>query len=244
MRRRLLSVLAVGNLLPFVSTCDVTHSLTLEQVLRQMSERDRVRSHSIGRYTCMRRYVLNNRRFRVHAELTARMTYSYPGRKTFEVLAERGPWILRRKVLHPMLDAEQEASRDRIRPHVQITRLNYEFRLLGGELVQGRSSYILEIVPKVASKFAIRGRIWVDSQDFAIVRVEGAPAQNPSPWIRDTHIVQKYTKVGSLWLPLSNDSGTDSVVFGPTEVSITSWDYQVTQNNGPSPSPLAPSEQK
>jgi len=81
------------------------------------------------------------------------------------------------------------------------------------------------------NKFSFRGRIWVDSQDFAIVRIEGAPVQNPSRWIRNTHIVQQYAKHSSMWLPIFNSSETDSSVFGLTEVTIDSWDYEITQNS-------------
>lgn len=80
----------------------------------------------------------------------------------------------------------------------------------------------------------------MDSEDFAIVRVEAAPAQNPSAWIRNTRVVQQYEKLGQVWLPRFNDSETDSFIFGRTEVTINSWDYEITQNTGSSNSTPTP----
>jgi hypothetical protein len=139
-----------------------------------------------------------------------------------------------------MIEAETEASRDDVREHARITPLNYDFQILGVDIQQGRRSYVLEVTPKASNKFSIRGRIWVDSEDFAIVRVEAAPAKSPSAWIRNTQVVQQYERLGRVWLPLFNHSETDSFAFGRTEVTINSWDYEITQYNGSSTSLLVP----
>jgi hypothetical protein len=207
--------------------------LSLDQILRRMDEHDRAMSVSLARYTCLRRYVLDNQRFHKKAELSVRMTYLSPGHKKFEVLSEQGPSVLRQKVLRPMLDAEEEAGRDDIRPHTLIISLNYTFKLIGEQLQQGRQAYLLEVAPKTRNKFSIRGRVWVDAENFGIIRVEAAPAQNPSIFIRNTRIVQQSSRFGDLWLPLYNHSNTDSLLFGHTEVTIDSWDYKVRETAGP-----------
>jgi hypothetical protein len=204
--------------------------LTLEEVLRAMGEHDRLRSSKLTEYSCLRRYTLNNRRFHKTAEITARMTYNSPGRKTFEILTERGPSVIRERVLRRMIDAEKEASSDELRLESQISPRNYDFQLLGADLRHGRNSYVLAVTPKTRSKFLVRGKIWVDAEDFAVVRVEGAPAQNPSAWIRNTAIVQQSKNFAPFWFPLSNHSETDSFLFGRTEVTIEYSDYRITQN--------------
>lgn len=105
MRAHVPAFLIPGILFPLVLTSDVARPLTLQQVLKQMEEHDGVRSASLARYTCTRRYALNNHRFHTTAELSVRMTYCYPGRKKFEVLAERGPSVVRQRVLRRMLEA-------------------------------------------------------------------------------------------------------------------------------------------
>jgi hypothetical protein len=237
MKMWLLALLALG-MFPLVLASDDAQPLTLQQVLNQMGEQDGVRAAILARYTCIRRYALDNHRFHVKAELSIRMTYSYPGHKEFQVVGEHGPAIIRQRVLRRMLEAEEEASRDDVREDARITPRNYDFQLLGVQVQQGRPAYVLKVSPKAANKFSLRGRIWVDCEDFAIVRVEAAPAQNPSPLIRNTSVAQQYAKFGRFWLPQFNRSETDSFVFGRTQVTIDSWDYEITQNNSSSNSCL------
>jgi outer membrane lipoprotein-sorting protein len=239
MKARVPALMMLWILFPLVLTSELAHPLTLQQVLKQMDEQDRVRLASMTRYTCTRRYALENRRFRATAELSVRMTYWYPGNKKFEVLAERGPSIVRQQVLRRMLEAETEASGDDVRESTRIIPRNYEFKLLGVEARQGRPAYVLEVTPKASNKFSIRGKVWVDGEDFAIVRVEAAPAQSPSVWIRNTRVIQQYEKLGLVWLPLFNHSETDSFLFGHTAVTIDSRDYEVSQTATPPASPAS-----
>jgi len=208
-------------------------SLTVEQILRRIDDHDRAMAGSLVRYTCLRRYALENRRFHKKAEMSVRMTYSSPGHKKFEVLSEQGAAVLRQRVLRPMLAAEEESGRDDIRPHTLIAQANYDFKLLGMQTQQGRPAYLMEVTPKTRNKFLIRGRVWVDAEDFGVIRVEAAPAQNPSMFIHNTRVVQQSTRFGANWLPLFNHSNTDSFLFGHTEVTIDSWDYKISDKSGP-----------
>jgi hypothetical protein len=202
--------------------------LTLEEILLQMDQHDTALAATLRHYTCLRRYAMENQRFHRRAELSVRMTYSSPGHKKFEVLSEKGPSVLRQRVLRPMLEAEEEAGRDDVRPRTRIVTANYDFKLIAADVQQDRPAYELEVTPKTRNKFLIRGRVWVDAKDFGIIRVEASPAQNPSVFIHNTRVVQQSTRFGDVWLPLFNHSNTDSFLFGHTEVTIDSWDYEIT----------------
>jgi hypothetical protein len=212
--------------------------LSLAQVLGHMGEQEKLRSASLVQYQCVRHYALYNERFHKKAEMTVRMTYLCPGHKTFEVLSEGGSSIVRQRVLRRMLDAEEEASRDEPRRHSQMTPENYEFRLLGTEVQQGRPAFMLSVAPKSNNKFLIRGTVWVDSEDFSIVRVKGTPAVNPSRLIRNTAILYEFGKIGQFWFPETHKSETDSFLFGRTTVTIDYSKYEVTQT--PATLPPAP----
>jgi hypothetical protein len=200
--------------------------LSLEQILHQMDLHDQAMAGSLSGYTCLRRYALENHRFHKKAELSVRLTYTSPGHKKFEVLSEQGPSVLRQRVLHPMLEAEEEAGRDEVRPQTRIVAANYDFKLIGTAVQQNRQAYLLEVTPKTRNKFLVRGKVWVDAKDFGIIRVEAIPAQNPSVFIRNTRVIQQSTRFGEVWLPQFNHSNTDSLLFGHTEVTIDSWDYK------------------
>ncbi|MGA8187373.1 MAG: hypothetical protein WB776_05525, partial [Candidatus Sulfotelmatobacter sp.] len=92
--------------------------------------------------------------------------------------------------------------------------------------------YVLDAQPQSKNKFLFRGHIWVNAKDFAITRVEGEPAVNPSWWTVKTDFKRRYQKIGDFWLPESNESETKVRVFGTAVLSIEYRDYQVTQAGG------------
>ncbi len=202
--------------------------LTTSEIVDRMLQADRDRTSALASYTGMRRYHFENKRVNKRAEMTVRMKCDPAGVKTFEVIDESGAGIIRNRVLRKMIEAEAEASQKGEREQTRIIPANYDFNLVGTEVSGDKSSYVLEVNPKTKNKFLIRGRIWVDSDDFAITRVEGQPAKNPSFWVRNVHVVQRYGRVGRFWLPVLNESKAEARIFGSTDVSIEYFDYAPT----------------
>lgn len=188
---------------------------------------DRVRMAALTEYTSSRRYVLENKRWRKSAEAQVRVRYATPGTKQFSVLSESGSSVIRQKVFRRMMDSELEASYPKMRQATRMTPDNYEFHLVGDDTDRGRPAYLFDVTPKVHNKFMVKGRVWIDAEDFAITRVEGSPARNPSFWIRSTKFVHTYGKFGPFWLAVSNVSETDAVMFGHTSVEIQYSDYTI-----------------
>jgi len=212
-----------------------------EPVIARMMEVDRTVTPQLRHYTSSRRYSLENKRFGQRAEMTVRMTFRHPGHKQFEVVSEKGSGAIRSRVFRKMLESEIEASSAEMRDATHITPRNYSFRLIGSEELEGRQAFVLEAIPKTKNKFLFRGKIWVDAEDYAIARIEGSPAQNPSFWVRKTTFVHRYAKFGPFWLAVSNASTTDVLVFGRTEVLVEYFDYRINEApaaaGGNSPAP-------
>jgi len=203
-------------------------SLTTDEILERMIQADHDRLAALAGYSGVRHYRFENKDFDKHAEMTVRMSCGGDGVKTFEVMAESGSKFVRNHIIRKMIEAEEESSQKGERKESKIAPENYTFRLIGTEASDGRDSYVLEITPKKPSKFAICGRIWVDAEDFAIERVEGAPAKNPSFWIRRARVVQLYGRNGQFWLPALNHSTAEARIFGPTELVIEYSDYKTS----------------
>ena len=201
-------------------------SLTAPQILERMVQADNDRVAALAWYSGVRHYRFDNRKSNKHAELTVRMSCGNDGVKTFEVVAESGSGFVRNYILRKMIEAEVESSQNGERKETRIIPENYDFLLVGTEALDGRDSYVLEINPKKPTKFSIRGRIWVDAQDFAIARIQGQPAKNPSFWIRSVQVVQRYGRTDQFWLPALNHSVAQARVFGATEVVIEYSDYK------------------
>ena len=198
---------------------------TAEQVLSRMAELDLQRQSSIEGYAGMRRYVLENQDFQKRAEMVVRVKGDRDGTKHFEIISEAGWKAANTHVLRKMLESESETSRPELRATTRLNFTNYQFAVVGTETVSGRKAYVLEAKPKRKDKYLFEGRIWVDAEDYALVRAEGSPAKNPSFWTRSTHFVQVYQKSGPLWFPFSTQSITEARLFGTTDVRIEYFDY-------------------
>ena len=203
-----------------------TSTPTADEVVANMYARDTLREAASGGYSGSRVYVLENHTFKKRAEMLARVTCDRTGTKHFEVVSEEGWKSASKHVLHQMLLSESDSSRPDTRPYTRVTSDNYTFRMIDTEPLDGRTAYVIEAIPKREDKSLFQGRIWVDTEDYALARVEGEPAKNPSFWTRKVHFVQQYHKAGAYWFPMETTSETEARIFGTTDVSIRYFDYK------------------
>jgi hypothetical protein len=199
---------------------------TLEEILTRVEETDAARNKAMRRFTCMRRYVITNARFNKRAEVIVKSQWIHPGLKEFQVISESGAASLRKRVLYRMMEGEKETA-VATRGQSPITRANYDFRLLGSELLNQRLTYILELKPKLEAKYLLRGRAWVDAADYAVIRMEGTFVKNPSFWTREVRTLLEYAKHGEFWLPVRSHSHTDARLFGASDVTIEYYEHSV-----------------
>jgi hypothetical protein len=209
-----------------VAAADESPSLpTATEIVTRMGSRDLQRQVSIEGYAGMRRYVLDNQKLHKRAEMLVQVQGDPDGTKHFEIVSEEGWKAAHKHVLRKMLESESETSRPEMRASTKLNLENYDFEVIGTEMVADRSAFVLETQPKRKEKYLFRGRIWVDAEDYALVRAEGSPAKNPSFWTKSTHFVQMYQKNGPLWFPRSTQSVTEAHIFGTTDVNIEYFDY-------------------
>jgi hypothetical protein len=204
--------------------------LSTEEIVTKMVERNLERAHALGAYQGTRVYHLEYRGFpgSRSAEMIVEMKYRSPGTKDFNVRSERGSKLIIDRIFKRMLQTEKEALSEENQSRVALNRDNYQFVLAGVERVPTGLSYILSVEPRTDDKLLYRGRIWVDAEDFAVVRIEAAPAKNPSFWTKETKIEQVYGKVGNFWLPVSNRSSSEVRLGGHASFTIDYQDYQIT----------------
>jgi hypothetical protein len=214
-----------------VSAADITQGppLTAVEVIQRMLEMDKWRRSALQQYISNRRYVADNKRFNKHAEVAVREKYIYPGKKEFETLSESGSDYIRRKVISKLIEAEQDAAQNENQDQTRITPENYKFELLGTEEQEGHPCFLIAVIPNHSKKYLMKGRIWVHQEDFAIVRMEGSPAKNPSFWTRKVEFTRRYQKHGPFWLAASIESESEVLVAGKSSLRIDYLDYVITQ---------------
>jgi hypothetical protein len=208
-----------------LSAAQGTSLPTAAEVVERMVQRDAQRQILTQGYAGMRRYVLENDGMHKHAEMLVRVNGDSDGTKHFEILSEQGWKAAQKHVLRKMLESESETSAPEARKKTRLCSDNYEFQMVG--LVTGdRPAYAIDVKPKRNDKLLFEGRIWVDTEDYALVRAEGNPAKNPSFWTKHVHFVHNYEKQGGFWFPLSTESVTDARIFGRTDLTIEYFDYK------------------
>lgn len=218
--------------------------LTADQVVQKMLERNEQRARALESYRGTRIYQLEYHGLsRKSAELVVAMTYRRADEKKFCILSESGSALLQGRVLKRLLEAEAEAMQAEQRRQTAMGPENYEFRLVAYERILDQDFYVLEVKPRIKNKFLFRGRIWVEGQDFAVARMEGEPAKNPSWWTKRNVIHVTYAKVGEFWLPARNETNTQVRIVGRSYLTIVYQDYeilkegavQITPNSGKLP---------
>jgi hypothetical protein len=164
----------------------------VERMLKaQQDNKARVRP-----FTVKRGYLLLDKQDQEKAQVVASITVLPPDSKQYQIESSSGGFG--EKVLRDILSKETEQPKDAQRK--ELSNENYGFQLLGQEMLNGRRCYLLGLNPRREEKDLLRGKIWVDAENYNILRIEGSPAKTPSWWIRDLHILMNFANVDGMWL--------------------------------------------
>lgn len=197
----------------------------VSEIVSRLEDADRVRRQTSTGYTGSRTYSVENSRFHMKATMKVDVIVDGAGRKQFRVLEMTGPGAVKKMVFQKMLDTEAKASTEQ--DETRVSAANYDFEFEKTVVENGRTSFVLQATPKTKNSLLFRGRIWVDSVEYAVSRIEAAPAQSPSFWVKKTGFQHDYKKVGNQWLAEANHSQSDVRMFGTTKVTIEYTGYRL-----------------
>jgi hypothetical protein len=199
------------------------------KIVKAIERHDQAQAKALEHYRALRHYEIEYRSVfkNITAKMDVELNYDAATGKNFRIISESGSHSLCEKVLKRALDSEKDAVLDH-GAHA-LSPANYTFQLLGRESLNGRPSYVLQVDPISSSPYLYRGKIWVDATDYAVSRMEGQPAKNPSFWISQTLIHQTNTKIGGFWLPERNQSETKVRIGGKAVMTIEYGPYEIAQ---------------
>ena len=198
------------------------------QLVAQVQEAESRRESDVHRLVSTRKYVLKNKRWEKDAIMHARVTWEAGTGKQFEVLKTENAEGLQKRVFEKLIEGEIEASRKSSQgSDTAVTSANYDFAMMGAEMLNGRECLVVHLKPKRGSKYLIDGKAWIDANENAIVRVEGRTSKSVSFWIGKPYIIQDFRKVGDVWVSASNRSTSDVKLLGRTELYVDFVNYQV-----------------
>jgi hypothetical protein len=218
---------------PALSGYSAPAGLTGDDIIAKMLEHNRLRNERLQRYSSVRTYEIRNIEGKLAAQTVVRVDFEAPDKKTFNKTAETGSVIVRRLVFDRLIQSESETSKGREHHNSAITAANYAFTLVGEEEVGPYRCFVLEANPKRKDKYLFEGKIWVDADDFAIVKIAGHPAKKPSFWINRADFVRQYQRINGFWLPCRDETSVEVKIYGRRVFIVDHQQYVINADSSP-----------
>jgi len=80
--------------------------------------------------------------------------------------------------LNPLINSEIEAATGKEHQDSAISTDNYSLKSFGEQQLGPYRCFVAEAVPNRKDKYLFEGRVWIDANDYSVVRIEGHPAKN------------------------------------------------------------------
>jgi hypothetical protein len=199
------------------------------KIFADLLKHNELRREQLRQYSATRTYAVSDLSGKVHAKETVRMEYVAPDKKTFITLDEQGSAVVRHLVLNRLMESEVSAAAGKDLHDSAITPANYTFQLLGEEDLRNHHCFVVQANPKREDKYLFVGKVWIDSQDFAVVQIAGHPAKKLSFWVTRADFVRQYEKIGNFWLPARDETQVEVRLYGKKILSI---DHHTESVNG------------
>jgi len=201
--------------------------VTESQVLAELAARNEERRAALHDYTVLRTYQVVDLKGKVHAEEIGRMDFVSPDKKAFTVASESGSGVVRHMALNPLINSEIEAAAGKEHHDSAISADNYSLNLLGEQQLGPYRCFVAEAVPKRKDKYLFEGNVWIDVNDYSVVRIEGHPAKKLSFWIQRADFVRQYQKIDGFWLPEKDQTLVQVRAYGKKILKIEHRSYVV-----------------
>ena len=198
-----------------------------EDLFRRLNARHRWQETRLIRLSGVRIYKLENGKDKIVAEEAAGVEYTAPATETFTITSGKGSGFVRHRVFQRLMKVEEKRIRVNKDPDSLITPENYALEVVGTDRIGDSDCLVVHAVPKRKEIDLFEGKIWVDNQAFAIVKITGHLAKSPSFWIKQVDFVRDYQKIGGFWL-LSREEAISAVrIFGKETLTVDYRNYTV-----------------
>jgi len=197
------------------------------KLFTELLAHNELRNAALAGYTEQRTYQVTDTSGRVRAEEIGQMEYRAPDKKTFLTTSESGSGLVRRLALNPLIASEVDAASGKQHHDSAITPANYTLELLGEQQVGPYRCILARATPKRIDKYLFEGKVWIDSEDFAVVQITGHPAKKLSFWIERVDFVRKYQKIDGFWLPQKDETHVQVRMYGHKVLTIDHQNYTI-----------------
>jgi hypothetical protein len=199
----------------------------LETIISRMAQSSVENRANFRSYVVTRDYnFFGKERDKSKSRVTVDVTFVPPDSKEYTIQQTIGNSIGER-VVRRILESEKEIVKNH--ETADISRDNYDFRLVREEVFKGRRCHVLELLPKRKDKNLLHAQIWVDAETYLFHRLEGEPAKSPSWWVRDIHITFLFGEVGGMWLQTVSESTVTVRIIGRYTMVASDQKYKFSK---------------
>jgi len=160
------------------------------------------------------------------ADMVVKTTYQRDVGKKFSVVSLTGS-LLYRKMLEEVLATETKITQPGSRATALITSANYEMKVKGPAVVDGRNCIAVEIKPRRESPYLFSGMIWVDAQNQGIVQLQGVGSKSPSVFTGPSQVLRQYTIMDGFPMATHAHAVSNSGLLGQTVIDVDYTGYDI-----------------
>jgi hypothetical protein len=197
------------------------------EIFTKLLQHNHLRDAQLERYSAVRTYQVTNGQGKLYATEIVRVRYLAPDHEHFSITSAEGSWLVRDLVLKRLIKSEAKTSSGLQHRDTSLKPANYSFQVVGQQDVGPYHCYVVQALPRREDKRLFEGRIWIDSRDYGVVRIDGQPAGKLSFWIESAHFVRQYQRMGQFWLPWRDESTVHVRLAGTKILTIVHRQYTV-----------------
>jgi hypothetical protein len=142
---------------------------------------------------------------RPKTELLATIDYMPAGQTSYRIDHSTGG--MGERAIRHALDHEAELAKTPER--MEMTERNYTFSFEGVDQLRGRKCYVLQSNPKRDDRYLLKAQVWVDAENFRILKIHGRPQRSPSFWVKDLDLTLEYNELGGMWMHTTTRADAD-----------------------------------
>jgi Outer membrane lipoprotein-sorting protein len=200
---------------------------TTVELFARMTVRHHWQEAHLDRLSVIRTYKVEDDKDKTVAEEVVVMEYTAPGTEAFTSSSEKGSGFVLHHVFQRLMKDEEKRVRINKDPDSLITPENYTFERVGMDRIGRTNCFVVRAIPKRKETDLFEGKIWIDNQDFAIVKITGHLAKSPSFWIKRVDFVRDYQKIDGFWLLTREEAVSVVKIFGKETLTVDYQDYAV-----------------
>lgn len=220
----------------------VSHGAAAQQldsaaIIRNSDAAIRARFDHVESFTVLEHYAVyhTSDQSAPMAQMTVKTLYQKSSGKTYTILSQSGPSVIRKLVLGALLDDEKRINNPANREASWFTSANYAMSVQPGapQPVDGRKCYAIALDPHQKAPNLIRGTMWVDAEDFSTVKIDGVATKSPSVFAGATHMMRQYVQIDGYAQASHARAVSSSMFYGRFIITIDYSNYQVEVTPAP-----------